>query len=233
MSERAFDAEAMADVSGQPLPPEPVDLSAKEAAFAVEYLKDMNATAAARRAGYSARSAKQLGSRLLHRPAVAARIAQLQGERRTAVKIDSERVLIELARVGMSNLRDFCTWGPDGVKLKAADELPPELAACVAEVTETSGKNGKQIRFKLHDKARALEMLARHLGLFGDEKPATSALEQALLAVADRLLGRVIDADYHPVVPLPTGRLPMPTSTVSRDTAPADDPTAPPPPEAA
>src|SRR6266849_5136008 len=49
-------------------------MSPKMGKFIAEYLVDGNATAAAVRAGYSARSAKHLGARLLTRPDVQARL---------------------------------------------------------------------------------------------------------------------------------------------------------------
>ena len=51
-------------------------LSAKRAAFVVEYLVDHNATQAAIRAGYSERSAKMTGSRLMTNDAVKAAVAK-------------------------------------------------------------------------------------------------------------------------------------------------------------
>ncbi len=53
-------------------------LTPKQAAFCREYLIDLNATAAAKRAGYSEATAKQQGCRLLTNVNVAERIAELQ-----------------------------------------------------------------------------------------------------------------------------------------------------------
>ena len=46
-------------------------LTAKQDTFCREYLLDLNATAAARRAGYSARNADKIGSELLGKPGLA------------------------------------------------------------------------------------------------------------------------------------------------------------------
>jgi len=53
-------------------------LTPKQAAFCREYLIDLNATAAAKRAGYSQATAHVQGPRLLANVGVAARIAELQ-----------------------------------------------------------------------------------------------------------------------------------------------------------
>lgn len=54
----------------------PKPLSAKAKAFVIEFCKDRNATAAAERAGYSAKSARQQGSDLLRDERVMAAIEQ-------------------------------------------------------------------------------------------------------------------------------------------------------------
>ncbi len=53
-------------------------LTPKQKAFADEYLKCGNATEAARRAGYKARSAQQIGAENLSKPVVSAYIAERQ-----------------------------------------------------------------------------------------------------------------------------------------------------------
>ena len=53
-------------------------LTPKQERFCQEYLIDLNATGAARRAGYSAKTAHVQGPRLLANVAVASRLAQLQ-----------------------------------------------------------------------------------------------------------------------------------------------------------
>ena len=50
-------------------------LTARQARFVLEYLRDLCATRAAIRAGYSARNAGKVGPRLTHKPHVARAIA--------------------------------------------------------------------------------------------------------------------------------------------------------------
>lgn len=66
-------------------------LTDKQARFCEEYLVDLNATQAALRAGYSLKSAKEIGSQLLGKPLVAARIHELQAQRsqRTEITVDA------------------------------------------------------------------------------------------------------------------------------------------------
>lgn len=79
-------------------------LTAKQRAFADEYLTDANATQAAIRAGYSQRTAYSQGQRLLKNVEVKARIEEQQAEirERNAVTVDSITQIhldaIEIAR---------------------------------------------------------------------------------------------------------------------------------------
>jgi phage terminase small subunit len=68
-------------------------LSAKQEQFCREYLVDLNATQAAIRAGYSAKTAQEQASRLLSNVMVAARIAELKRERADKVAVTAADVL--------------------------------------------------------------------------------------------------------------------------------------------
>ena len=68
-------------------------LTAKQERFVSEYLIDLNATAACKRAGYSAKTAHSCGPRLLANAGVASAIAHAKKGRAEATNIDSEWVL--------------------------------------------------------------------------------------------------------------------------------------------
>lgn len=70
-------------------------MTPKQLKFVEEYLADANATQAAIRAGYSARTAEQQGSRLLSNVEVAAAIAEAQRQRSERTAITADRVLTE------------------------------------------------------------------------------------------------------------------------------------------
>lgn len=70
-----------------------VKLTPKQEAFSLEYLKDLNATQAAIRAGYSEKTASAAAARLLVNVKVAERIAELMAKRSEKVEIDAEWVL--------------------------------------------------------------------------------------------------------------------------------------------
>lgn len=145
-------------------------LTAKQKAFVSEYLVDLNATAAAIRAGYSEKSARKVGSDTLAKPHVQAAIEEALAERRERVEVTQDQVVAELARIAFSNPRDVMEWGPGGVRLRPSSELTPDQAAIVAEVSETASQNGGSLRLKTHDKVRALELLGKHLGMFTEKR---------------------------------------------------------------
>lgn len=141
-------------------------LTPRQERFVQEYLLDSNATAAARRAGYSGKTANQIGPRLLVNIGVRAAIDARRAELAQRSEVTQERVVAEYARLAFSDPRAVMDWGPDGVTLKPSGELSDDAAAMVAEVGETRTKDGGSVKIKLHDKARALSDLAKHLGLF-------------------------------------------------------------------
>src|SRR4051794_17846978 len=170
-------------------------LNERQARFVAEYLVDLNATQAAIRAGYSTATASQIGSRLLGNVKVAAAIAEAQAARSRRTEVTADRVVLELARVAFGDPRRVMSWGLGGVKLRPSAELADEEAAIVAEVAETTTKEGGSLRVKTVDKLGALRLLGQHLGMFAEKvdmratvsvAPELGALQAMLLRVLDR-----------------------------------------------
>jgi phage terminase small subunit len=141
-------------------------LSTKQRRFVDEYLLDMNANAAAIRAGYSERSAYQHGSFLTKRPNVAAAISQVLAARRERLAVTAERVIHELARIAFADIGRIMDWSEDGATVRPPAELSEDDRAAIAEIAVVKGEKSLAARVMLHDKERALEALCRHLGLY-------------------------------------------------------------------
>lgn len=75
------------------------DLTPKQAAFAREYLVDLNATQAAIRAGYAPRSAEMTGSRLLRNDKVAAAVQKAMDARSQRTELTADKVLRDIEEV--------------------------------------------------------------------------------------------------------------------------------------
>lgn len=74
-------------------------LNEKQEAFCREYIIDLNATQAAIRAGYSAKTARAIGCKLLTNADIQSRIAELMKERSNRAQIDADWVLTAAKRV--------------------------------------------------------------------------------------------------------------------------------------
>lgn len=155
------------------------DLTPKQARFVDEYLLDLNATQAYKRVyGCSDAVANANGSRLLVNASVQAALATRRIKLAVSTGITPERVLEELGRIGFSDMRKFTQWGPSGVSLLDSATLDEESARCVAEVSETTTKEGGSLKFKLHDKVGALTQIGRHFGMFTDKIEDVSKLSR-------------------------------------------------------
>jgi phage terminase small subunit len=78
-------------------------LTARQALFIAEYLKDFNATQAAIRAGYSKRSARSIGSELLTNPDIDRIVKGKIAAQLAEVEASPDRILLELARIAFAN----------------------------------------------------------------------------------------------------------------------------------
>ena len=71
-------------------------MTPKQERFAQEYMVDMNATAAAKRAGYSEHTAMEQGYQLLRKPSVHAAVQAAQAELRERTKVSAKSVSQQL-----------------------------------------------------------------------------------------------------------------------------------------
>ena len=81
-------------------------LTDKQRRFVEEYLVDLNATGAARRAGYSEKTADRIGPELLGKSWVSAAIQEAINQRSRRTEITQDRVLNELAIVAFGEGSD-------------------------------------------------------------------------------------------------------------------------------
>lgn len=144
-------------------------LTPKQARFVEEYLVDLNAAAAARRAGYSASRSEAMGYENLTKPDIRNAIEAAQRERSARTGITADRVIAEIAKIAFADPRKVMSWGPGGVELLPSDKLSDADAAIVSEVSESVSQSGSSIKIKLNSKLDALEKLAKHVGVYGGD----------------------------------------------------------------
>lgn len=148
-------------------------LTNKQSMFVKEYLIDLNATQAAIRAGYSAKTAGWIGPQLLGKTHIAAAIQSQMDKRAAKIEITAERVLQEIAKMAFANMQDL--YDEHGI-LKPISELPREVAAAVQSVKVNLTEACAVQEVKLWDKKGSLELLGKHLVLFTDKVQHSGAV---------------------------------------------------------
>ena len=81
-------------------------LNRRQALFVAEYLKDLNASAAARRAGYSEKTAFRSGIENMQKPAITDAIAAAMQERSERVQITADKVLTDIEAIKVDAMRE-------------------------------------------------------------------------------------------------------------------------------
>jgi len=135
-------------------------LTDKQERFCQEYIIDGNAAAAARRAGYSEKSARITGHRLLTKDDIRRRVSELQAKQAERCEITADEVV---------------------KKLRAISEMWPQnpSAAC-----------------------RALELLGRHLDIFGRDSRQQQTAIVPIQVVLSQPVVRRLAAETRPGVQL-------------------------------
>ena len=143
-------------------------LTEKQQRFIDEYLIDLNATQAAVRAGYSAKTAESQGSRMLRNVKVQQAIAEEMAERSKRTGINQDRVVLELARIAFVRMTDIVD---SNGKIK--DTATDDDLSCIESIkykhSDTDTGYSVEREVKISSKLKALELLGKHLGMWNDK----------------------------------------------------------------
>lgn len=144
--------------------------------FALEYLKDLNATRAYREVyGVKQKVAEAAGPRLLGNVRVAALVNGAMQKRAEKLEVNADKVLAE---IGHMAYMDPLEMYDENNCLKPIAEIPETLRRAIAsietkELFEGTGKDREFIGYtktvKLWNKPGSLELHGRHLKLFTDK----------------------------------------------------------------
>ena len=144
-------------------------LSPKQRAFVEHYLMCWNATEAARRAGYSERTAQEQGSRLLSKVMVEAAINLRISEQ----KATADEVLLRLASHSRRTMEDFLSAGGETIDMLKARErgvlhLVKKFKVTTTTVVDKDGDGIEthRLELELYDAQAATVQLARILGQY-------------------------------------------------------------------
>ncbi|HCJ7330187.1 terminase small subunit [Enterobacter hormaechei] len=140
-------------------------LTDKQEMFCREYLIDLNATQAAIRAGYSAKTANRTASENLSKPDVKSRIAELKTQRNDLVGINATYVLNRLVEIDQMDVLDILN---STGELKPVAEWPKVWRTTLSglDVMTVAGDGdtaGLLKKIKWPDKVKNLELLGKHI----------------------------------------------------------------------
>lgn len=145
-------------------------LTPRQSLFVAQYLVDLNASKAAERAGYSAKTAHSTGPRLLENAEVAKAIEEALARRSARVEVKQDDVLRSLLEFANCDILGAFT---DDHQLLPLSEMSPEVRRCIVGIETTATGSEDAPRFvtkvKFSDKLRSLELLGKHVGMFKDK----------------------------------------------------------------
>jgi len=154
------------------------NLTIKQKRFCDEYLKDLNGTQSAIRAGYSKNTAESQASTLLRNPKVAEYIRKRMDERAERTEVTQDQVLRRWAQIGLANIKDYITWDSNGiVQMKSSDDLTHDQTAAISEIIQVTSDKGNTFRFKMKDDQKATDSIAKHLGMLNDKLVHSGSIE--------------------------------------------------------
>jgi phage terminase small subunit len=169
--------------------------------FMLNYLMSYNATAAAKAAGFSEKTAYSQGHRLLKNVEIQKKIAEEEHKIEIKVGISKEKILKELALIGFSDIGEYIIVSKSGnVQTKSLDDLPLGASQAIKKIKEkrvvkpcqgTKDKPSDNVilestfEFELYDKITALVNMGKDLGMFRNkhEVGLDAATIEAILSV--------------------------------------------------
>lgn len=159
-------------------------MTERQRRFVDEYLIDLNATQAAIRAGYSAKTADQQGSRMLANVKVQQEIAEKMAERSKRTGISQDRVVLELARMGFVKMADVVD-GEGKIKGDATDDDLACIESIKYKRSDTNYGSTVEREVRIGSKIRALELLGKHLGMWNDKLDVNVAVPVVISGEGD------------------------------------------------
>lgn len=143
-------------------------LTARQEKFCREYVVDYNAAQAAIRAGYSEKTAKQIGQQNLTKLDLLARVRELQAEQAKRLCISADWVVMQWVEV-----------------YKRCMQVEPVM---IWDYEEKCKVHSGEYTFDSKGALNALEMIGKHLGMFKEDKGDS---EKKVLDRLDAVLGGI------------------------------------------
>ena len=171
-------------------------LTPKQQRFVDEYLRDLNATQAAIRAGYSEKTAREIGAENLSKPVIREAVDAALQSRSEKTQIDAEWVLRRLAAEAEADIADL--YGDDG-QLLPVKEWPKiwrqglVAGLDVEEIHVEGVKMGEIKKIRLSDRIKRLELIGKHVKVNAFQEVVQHKGLEGLADRLDRAMGRLDD----------------------------------------
>ena len=167
-------------------------LTGKQKLFCEYYIENWNATSAAKRAGYSKKTAYSIGEENLKKPDIQSYIENIQKDLAKIAGISRLSQLNEFKKIAYSNIAHLHnTW----VERKELESLTDEQKACIESIdtkvimSKTEGEKElskiEYIKIKLFDKQKALENINKMLGFNEPDKLKVDIEEKPVLRIVN------------------------------------------------
>lgn len=143
----------------------PSEITDKQKRFCEEYVIDWNGTRAAIKAGYSEKTAGVIAMENLKKPYIQQYIEEIQKDLSKLSGVTALRNILELKKIAYASIAQF----KDGwMAEKDFNDLTEDQKSCLSEIVHQTksykDSTDKIVKFKLHDKQKAIELLNKMLG---------------------------------------------------------------------
>jgi phage terminase small subunit len=160
--------------------------------FVERFVETGNATQSAVVAGYPARSARTVASRLLRKAHIKDAVSRRNAEIMDALDFNPTRVIREIAQVARVNLADFTTIdevdGTLAFDFRTTTRMQlAALSSIEREESDSGSGSRRRNKVKTHDKLRALDMLARILRMYPADRTELTGADGGPIATTHRI----------------------------------------------
>ena len=151
----------------------------------------MNATQAAIKAGYSEKTARAQGYRLLVNVYIKVALDKHIHDLLTDTENLSIKWLQQTMAIAGFDIRKAVSWDKNGVEFIDSSTIDDATAFAIQEVSMIQTEDNKNIKVKAYDKTKALDLLGKFLGIVGGDSFAikledTSVKPEAMTTEARR-----------------------------------------------
>lgn len=150
----------------------PAPLTPKQQRFVEEYLKDLNGTQAAIRAGYSRKTANEQAARLLAKASVATAVTVGKLQQNDRIQVEADQVREQNAYLALADPIDVLD---EHGQLLPLRQMPRRIRCAIRSIelmrrNVTAGDGQTDLTYKIQfwDKSKAIELEYKYFGMLVD-----------------------------------------------------------------